>query len=325
MDKAQLPPSGDKHDYLSVGPYFWPNPRTRSGLPYLFRDGQVNPEFRRIPDYNSFQRLVDAVDSLSAAYYFTGQTSYSAKAAQMIRTWFLDPATRMNPNMADAGARRGVDRGAPEGIVELARLAEVIDDVKILQLSPSWSLRDQVGLKAWCTRYFRWLTTSANGRAEAASRQNHGTLYDVQAASLAEFLGDHAAARKAILQGKGRIAFQIRPDGYQPLEMARTRPWNYATVNLSGLIDLAQIGERENIDLWNYTAPSGGGIRRAIDFLGPYASGLRKWRFRDVDKVFRPDLLTIPLRQAATAYRAPKYSRDADRTHLQDDYTALLY
>ncbi len=46
MDKSRTPPSGDKHDYLSVGPYWWPNPASSNGLPYIRHDGEVNPESR---------------------------------------------------------------------------------------------------------------------------------------------------------------------------------------------------------------------------------------------------------------------------------------
>ena len=39
-DKPATPPSGDKHDYMSQAPYFWPNPDTSNGLPYIRRDGE---------------------------------------------------------------------------------------------------------------------------------------------------------------------------------------------------------------------------------------------------------------------------------------------
>ena len=35
---------GDKHDYLSFGSYWWPDPDKPDGLPYIRRDGGVNPE-----------------------------------------------------------------------------------------------------------------------------------------------------------------------------------------------------------------------------------------------------------------------------------------
>ncbi len=38
-----IPPSGDKHDYASMGPYWWPDPNTPDGLPYIRRDGPGLP------------------------------------------------------------------------------------------------------------------------------------------------------------------------------------------------------------------------------------------------------------------------------------------
>ena len=42
--KTRTPPSGDKHDYISMGPYWWPDPSRPGGEPYVRRDGEVNPE-----------------------------------------------------------------------------------------------------------------------------------------------------------------------------------------------------------------------------------------------------------------------------------------
>src|SRR5260221_240404 len=44
MDKPKAGPSGDKHDYFSTAPYFWPDPAKKDGLPYIRKDGQRNPE-----------------------------------------------------------------------------------------------------------------------------------------------------------------------------------------------------------------------------------------------------------------------------------------
>jgi hypothetical protein len=43
MDKEATPPSGDKHDYMSVGPYWWPDPSNPDGLLYIRKDGETNP------------------------------------------------------------------------------------------------------------------------------------------------------------------------------------------------------------------------------------------------------------------------------------------
>src|SRR3954466_4902684 len=97
MDKKKVPPSGDKHDYLSQAPYWWPDPAKPDGKPYIRKDGQRNPEIDAIADHDNLGRLGDAVATLGLAYAYTGREVYAAHAARLVRAWFLDPATRMNP------------------------------------------------------------------------------------------------------------------------------------------------------------------------------------------------------------------------------------
>ena len=86
MAKTLTPPSGDKHDYLSFGPYWWPDPKKKDGLPYIRRDGQVNPEARaNTSDRPALGRMVEAVDTLALAYYFTPAETYARHAAQLLR------------------------------------------------------------------------------------------------------------------------------------------------------------------------------------------------------------------------------------------------
>src|SRR5690242_102890 len=35
MQKKRVPPSGDRHDYMSLAPYWWPDSGSRTGLPYV--------------------------------------------------------------------------------------------------------------------------------------------------------------------------------------------------------------------------------------------------------------------------------------------------
>lgn len=43
VDKTLTPASGDKHDFFSFGPYWWPDPKKKDGLPYIRKDGLHNP------------------------------------------------------------------------------------------------------------------------------------------------------------------------------------------------------------------------------------------------------------------------------------------
>ena len=69
--KDIAPPSDDKHDYMSLAPYWWPDPNAPNGLPYMRRDGKINPERDSIPDRQNLENIVASVKTLALAYYFT--------------------------------------------------------------------------------------------------------------------------------------------------------------------------------------------------------------------------------------------------------------
>ncbi len=98
MDKTKVAASGDKHDFFSFGPYWWPDPNKPDGLPYIKYDGYTYPESKIGTDTIAFTRLLNDTEALAYAYYFTGRADYAGKAAELIRVWFLNPATAMNPN-----------------------------------------------------------------------------------------------------------------------------------------------------------------------------------------------------------------------------------
>src|SRR5688572_22934036 len=111
MEKKNDPPSGDKHDYMSLAPYFWPDPSKPNGLPYIRKDGQTNPEVKEYKDKEYMPKMCELVYTLSLAYYFSGNEVYAEHAAKLLKTWFLDPATRMNPNLNYAQAIKGENEG----------------------------------------------------------------------------------------------------------------------------------------------------------------------------------------------------------------------
>lgn len=92
VEKELTPPSGDKHDYMSLAPYWWPNPNRPNGLPYIRRDGEINPERDRTSDRKRLDGMVQGVKTLSISYFLTGREEYAAQATKLLRVWFLDPA-----------------------------------------------------------------------------------------------------------------------------------------------------------------------------------------------------------------------------------------
>jgi hypothetical protein len=325
VSKQAAPPSGDKHDYMSQAPYFWPDPKTPNGLPYIRRDGERNPEINKFPDHQNLDKMAGAVETLALAYYFKGDESYAARAAQLLRAWFLDPATRMNPNLQYAQAIPGVNTGRGIGLIETRGLTRVVDAVGLLAGSKAWTGADQRGVEEWFGKFLQWMLESKNGRDEAAAKNNHGTYYDVQTASFALFLGKKELATNILQTARSkRIAVQIEPDGRQPLELARTKAWSYSVGNLDGLMLLATLGERVGVDLWHYQTADGRSLRKALDYLLPFALGERKWPFQQLGE-WPPQMLFPLLRQAATKYPDQGYQAllakvpevgAADRRHL---------
>src|SRR5689334_5680509 len=66
VDKTNVPPSGDKHDYMSIGPYFWPDPASSNGLPYIRHDGRRNPA-NRTSDRRDLSSMVGNVETFALA------------------------------------------------------------------------------------------------------------------------------------------------------------------------------------------------------------------------------------------------------------------
>jgi len=322
-EKSEVPPSGDKHDYLSLAPYAWPDPRRPDELPYIMRDGRINPERDTIADHAQFSRIVALTETLGLAYYFTGDENYAHHAALLLRTFFLDPATRMNPNLNFAQGVRGKESGRASGIIDTAGIARLVDGTALVMDSPAFSKEDRDGLLAWFRDYLAWLRESELGRKEGQARNNHGAWYDVQVASLALATGDVDLARETLqFARKRRIGRQIDSDGRQPEELQRTRSWHYAIFNLQALVALANLGERVGVGLWRYQTQDGRSIRKAIDWLVPFALGDARWPTPEISGM-RPAELWPVLREAADRLHDTQLSTAA--AHLGADLDDRLW
>ncbi|MBV9074681.1 MAG: alginate lyase family protein [Acidobacteria bacterium] len=322
--KSVTPPSGDKHDYMSQAPYFWPNPGTPDHLPYIRRDGERNPEISRISDHEQISKMSSVVRALALGYYLTGNAQYAKRAALLLRTWFLDPATRMNPNLEYAQGIPGVNTGRGIGIIESRFLMSAVDGVELLEDSKNWSRADTANLQKWFSEFLNWLQNSTHGKDESASRNNHGSFYDCQVVDFALFVGKRDLAAEIAKNAKQkRIALQIEPDGEQPLELARTKSFSYSAFNLEALTELATLSQHLDVDLWHFQTNDGRSIRRVLDYLLPYALGEKQWTRKQIEPIKGGDL-AIPLLEAGAAYKNEEYIADAKRLSSQSKDVAVL-
>ncbi len=331
MHKRALPPSGDRHDYVSYGPYWWPDPDKPDGLPYVRRDGERNPEF--LDDTRSdsprLKALADAVSRLAlASWLLPAGEPYARRAAHLLRVWFVDPATRMNAHLEFGQAIPGRVAGRGIGIIDTSRLAGTVDDVGLLAQTPAWSAADQSALQHWFAEYLDWLIDSSHGHDERGALNNHGTWYDAQVVSFSLFTGRGDLARRTIATDtRARIDAQIEPDGRQPAELARTKAFDYSVFNLNAYVALAAMGTSLGEDLWGYTSPLGGSIRKAIDWLSSWTDDALPWTYTQIEPLDRGRLLPLLL-QAARATGDARYAAAIARLDAQraaEQCANLLY
>ena len=323
MDKTLTPPSGDKHDYMSFGPYWWPDPSKKDGLPYIRRDGEVNPESRTGGSDNlSTRRLKSCVTSLALAWYFTDDEKYAKHAALMLRTWFLNPETKINPHLKYGQAIPGRVQGRGIGIIETAMFLDLTDAAILLQGSKSWTPEDHAALQAWFRQYLKWLLTSKHGKDESREPNNHGVWYDTQVAGFALFVGDEKTARRILTSAKKRILSQIDAKGRQEHELARTRSFTYSMFNLKGMFSLAAMADLIDIDLWSLKQGDKPALKAAVDFLAPYADPARKWPHKQITDR-KPEALLHLLKMANLAYGTVVYNRFAAMVPAEERKNSL--
>jgi hypothetical protein len=320
-EKRMLPPGGDPHDYYSLSPYWWPDSTKADGLPYVRRDGRVNPEREQITDRANLRRVYAAVETFSLAYAFTDDERYAGAAMNLLRRWFLDPATRMNPGLTYAQIVRGNTKPRGAGIIEGRGMIILSSALELLVRSPQCKPEDRKGLLDWFRSYLQWLNESPQGKKEIDASNNHGSWYDAQRATIARALGDTATVCRVVNGAFSlRIASQIEPDGRMPRELQRTRALHYSTFNLMALFALATVAEKVNVDLWTKTTPDGRGIRKALDWLLPYATGTVPWPYEQISE-YEPDFLYELLLRASIVYRDESYRRQAEKLRGIDTRT----
>lgn len=276
--KTVMPPSGDRHDYLSLAPYAWPDTTKPDGLPWLTRDGEINPLTRGDnTDQVRLGKLWDALDHLALALYYSNDKRYAEKALSLIDVWFVDAATRVNPNINFGQGVPGVNTGRPAGVIEWTGITKVITMMQVLEQKSLMRLATKNAFDNWLTQYADWLTTSEIGIRESGQMNNHGTWYDYQLIGILRYLGRNDEAKQQALETKNRIAGQIMPDGAMPQELRRTKSVYYSEMNLRAFTLLAMMTIPLGVDLWGFQNHDGSGIQQAYAFLRPFANKAKDW------------------------------------------------
>lgn len=303
---GDLPPSRDKHDFYAIGKYAWPNPKTPDGMPYIRKDCDINPEAGGAKfDLARYNHTVERIKLLSLAWFYSQDEKYAKKASQLLRVWFIDEATRMNPHFECASALPGVHKGMAIGIIFGVTLVEMTDCVKLLSLSDSWTEKDNTALKRWFSDYVHWLRTSKFGIQERKAQNNHGTWYSAQIAVYSLYTGQIEHVREMVEFGKQQIQEQIAPDGSLPHEVKRDWAFSYSVYGLRAFTVLAICGDHIGEDLWSYKTSDGRSLQSAYLFMAPYLSGQKTWEWGVVRENEQTERMALPMMKwAAEKYHS---------------------
>ena len=239
--------SGDVHNFESLSIYFWPDPEKEDGLPYIGKDGQINPEYKQY-DLPRLDRLISSCRILAIAYALTGEKRYYTALCRQLDTWFINKATRMNPSFEYAQfiPGRNGNRGNNAGLIDAYNFIDIIEAVRLVEQTKSIGKSRKKKLKRWFGDFAGWMQTSDLGIAQKATTNNLGSAYDITLYSFCTFSGKTKAC-KPILDNfaDSRLKTQIMADGSQPLELSRTRALNYSLYNLTHIIDFFTMLQRQ--------------------------------------------------------------------------------
>lgn len=327
MMKKDFPPSGSKHDYMSIAPYWWPDPSKPGGVPYIRRDGEINPEVSKFSDKNYLPQLCEYVYYLSLAYHFSGDEKYAAHASDLVRTWFIESSTRMNPNLNFGQSVKGVTDGRAEGLIDTRNFIFLIDGLKLLDGSRNWHKTDASAMKSWFSSFSTWMYTSRIGKDELGATNNHGVWYDAQSLAIALYIDSIDLAHRIVSRTINRLDKTMLADGSFPEEMARTTSLHYSVFNLNAFFMVATLADQIGIDLWHMNTNSGKSLEKAFEFVRPYMIKQLEWKSKQIKSFLNKDAYAV-LFYAAQHYGCNEcidFIKQCEGEHFQQQlFTCLM-
>ncbi|KAF9480081.1 chondroitin AC/alginate lyase [Pholiota conissans] len=294
---------------------------TWTTCPYVARDGQVNPDVRTLNGPDAINDVAQAVLYSAVAFALTRTSIYSVNVAKWIKGFFLDSATKMNPNMNFGQIVRGPGldgvSGTFTGILDLRGLVKIANAVAIIKAanSPDWTPGQDQQMRSWSLDYSDWLMTSPIGMKTATRPNNHATFYVSQVVATKILSGDRPGAATALQDFfAGIFLDQVAKSGEQPFEAVRTRPFHYRSFNLEALITNAKLGDQLGLNLWAAKSKYGATIQTALDFamaLDP--------RDEDVSQIF-PHVAAVAAAYGDPAGKYAAFLKKREPTYQSKSY-----
>ena len=245
---TEIPGYKSINDYLSYAPYWWPNPDTANGLPFVWKDGLWRKECilfgeeSYTNDRSSLQLLFDRLTKLSLSYKSSKDPKVLEYICSQIFHWFIDEDSKMNPNLEFAQTKRGIIGSNSKGIIDFKDIYYFLGAIKLIEKDIKekyTSIYEK--FTYWLVEYKLWLINSDTARKASSSTNNHGTCFFLQRGAIEEFLKNKNELFDTYILTNLLILNSIDKEGKQPEELARTLTKHYCTFNLQQFLNLNYI------------------------------------------------------------------------------------
>lgn len=260
----QGPTTGNSiNEYLTERPYCgWDPAISPCGKECC--DGQKNPDSDR-SDYEAAIKFGKAVRDLGLAYAFTGDKKYADKALGLIKTWTIDPNTRMAPKFTIS-----------QSFIELyISIPGMFYGADLIWNYKGWSPADKTAFIKWT----KDITLEAAGKRHKNNFENWRVAFVMAGAALLE---DENLMNVAIRHFKDNIAKQVRPDGAMIHEIGRTNSLDYSLYAVLAMVQAAETVRHYGEDLYHYKSSDQHGLELILDYHAPYASGMAQWPYQQI-------------------------------------------
>jgi hypothetical protein len=259
---------------------------------------------------------------LGIAYYLSGNEQYAKKVNELVTVWFLDSATKMNPNLNFAQLVKGINSGRGTGIIDTRHFVYMLNGVQLLKGSSNWNNKTDKATKAWFAQFLDWLQTTENGKEEMMTKNNHGVWYDFQCLGIALYLDSNELAKKIIDRSLQRLDDQSNSDHLFPLELARTNSLHYSVFNLVAFSSIAQLAEKVGVNFWEKETVHQHSLKKSYLALLPYIKKEKTWTGPEITPYYVEEAFNLLL------HASEKYDCASCKVSIQnfagDNYNNLL-
>jgi len=270
--------SGDKHNYESLATYCWPDPANPGG-PYIIKDCETNPEINEY-DFPRLLQLGSNCSALSKAFFLTGNRAYYEALCDQLDAWFVNADTKMWPNFAYSQVipGRNNNQGNPGGVIDVYRLMDVLESVRLANDVKSLGRRRMKSLRKWFRSLAQWIEESDNGQKAQQFRNNHSIVLQGSLFGIYLFTNQYQKINWVCQTFCQRVDEQIEDDGRMPQELSRPNALTYSVFNLNHILDFCQMAQSAQISLPQSTLSK---VTSSCRYLEPFVGNRERFPYKE--------------------------------------------